>query len=510
MISTSIKLDGEAEFKKQLGDVNSNLRTLKSEMQLTTEEFKGQANSMEALTAKDEILRKEIEQQEEKVRALTRALEDASEVYADSPGKIDKYQQSLNRAKSELLGMQRELEDTERYLDEARKSSDKAASSIDGFGKAVNKADDGGGGGLKGFIGTLDDLKGVLAGGAVVAGLKGVADGILEVIDKTEESRRVMGTLETSSQAAGYTADQTAEAYTRLYGVLGDTQTTATTIANLQAIGLSQEDLMRMIDITAGAWSKYGDSIPIDGLAESILLASQQSEISGVLADAIEWAGGNVEMFTLRLEAANSAEERGNIILHDLANQGLAEAGQAWRENNDAIVQVNEAQARHEEAQARFAEKALPFKTTLLELAAGGWDVLADSIQTVVDLWNEAKSLFAKESELRKDGFFVSQEERMAAYGYEKYYTEDGLLRYREKTATTGMATSNVSEPTRLTADDISTAAAAAWYAAAGNRPETTYLGTTVVAVDGREIARAETEYRRSEDRSNPEVVSDS
>ena len=74
VISTSIKLDGEAEFKKQLSGVNGELRNLKSEMQLTTAQFKGQANTVEALTAKDELLRREIAQQQEKVKALEQAV----------------------------------------------------------------------------------------------------------------------------------------------------------------------------------------------------------------------------------------------------------------------------------------------------------------------------------------------------------------------------------------------------------------------------------------------------
>ena len=477
-------------------------------MQLTTEEFKGQANSMEALTAKDEILRKEIEQQEEKVRALTQALEDASEVYADSPGEIDKYQQSLNRAKEDLIKMQRELEDTDRYLDEARTSADKTAKSIDEFGREAKDAS--GRQGLESFVGSLGDLKGLITGGVIVGGITALTDSIIQLVDETEEYRRIMGTLDVSSEAAGYTAEQTAEAYSRLYGVLGDTQTTATTVANLQAIGFTQEDLIKMIDITSGAWAKYGDSIPIDGLAESILLASQQSEISGVLADVIEWAGGNVDMFAKRLESANTQEDRANVLLHDLANQGLAEAGQAWRDNNDAIVDTNEAQLKYEEAQAKLAEKLVPAKTAILELKAGAWDVLSGAIQTAMDLWNDAVELFSKEKELRKDGFFVSQEERMAAYGYEKYYTEDGLLRYREKTATSGMATSNVSEPT-LTASDIAAESASAWYAATRNKNETVQVNvTTKLDADGRTLAEVTQSYMQSLNKSNPEVVSDS
>ena len=88
-------------------------------------------------------------------------------------------------------------------------------------------------------------------------------------MEDTEEYRKIMGTLETSSQAAGYTAEQTAESYEYLYGVLGDHQQTATTISNLQAIGLAQDDLNTMLDAAIGA-------IPIRGarLSAPVLAAT--------------------------------------------------------------------------------------------------------------------------------------------------------------------------------------------------------------------------------------------
>ena len=95
VISTSIKLDGEAEFKKQLSGVNGELRNLKSEMQLTTAQFKGQANTVEALTAKDELLRREIAQQQEKVKALEQAVQDSAEAYGDADSRTDKYARAL-------------------------------------------------------------------------------------------------------------------------------------------------------------------------------------------------------------------------------------------------------------------------------------------------------------------------------------------------------------------------------------------------------------------------------
>lgn len=158
--------------------------------------------------------------------------------------------------------------------------------------------------------------------GVAVAGIQSVASAITEVVDASAEYRKVMGTLEVSSKAAGYSADETAQTYKRLYSVLGDTQTAATTTANLQAIGLSQQDLMLITDSAIGAWTRYGDSIPIDGLAEAINETIQAGTVTGTFADVLNWAGTSEDDFNAKLEAANSTSER--------ANHRAAGADQTW------------------------------------------------------------------------------------------------------------------------------------------------------------------------------------
>lgn len=505
VISTSIKLDGEAEFKRQLGEVNSNLRNMDSEMRLVTEQFKGQANSVEALGAKQKVLTGQIDQQTEKVRALEKAYRESKEVNGENSKATDGYQQSLNRAKAELMKMQRELDDTNRYMDEAKRSTDGAAKSIDEFGKAAKESDEGG---LAKMASSLGSLKGLLTGGVIATGLKGLADGISNLVEETEEYRKVMGALASSSEAAGYSTEETSEAYTRLYGILGDTQTTATTVANLQAIGLNQEVLMRLIDLTTGAWAKYGDSIPIDGLAESINETIRVGQVTGTFADVLNWAGTSEDEFNEKLAESITTTGRANIVLEEMADQGLADIAQGYRDAESATIDANEAQANYEKAQAELAEKLLPAKTALTELATMGWDVLSQSIQTAMTLWNEAAALFGKEKNLRKDGLLVDEKDRMAAYGYEAYYNEEGLLRYRKAEET--LAGTDVREQSVQPADLYGATAAAVnsqpWKTA--NPLDVTSVKTTI-NIDGRAVAEAVTPALRDVNKANPEVVSD-
>lgn len=385
-ITTRIALDGEKAFKDQMAQVNGELRNLKSEMTLVDATFKGQANTTEALTAKHKVLRGSVEQQRERVRALTQAVEDATQAYGDNDKRTDGYRQSLNRAKAELINLNRELEDNERYLDDARKSADGCAESIDEYGKAVRDADSN-----KDPLGNLmagfGNLKGLLAGGAVVGGIKAVGDAIVSVVEDTAEYRKIMGTLEISSERAGYSAQQTADIYRTLQGVLGDTQTAATTTANLQAIGLAQEDLITVTNAAIGAWATYGDSIPIDGLSESINETIQAGKVTGTFADVLNWAGTSEDDFNAKLEAANGTTERANIVLQELKSQGLDQAGKAWQDANEDVVALNKATERWDGAMAQLGETLTPAAAAIKSFGADAILWLADQIQAVFEWW---------------------------------------------------------------------------------------------------------------------------
>lgn len=417
-ITTRLAVEGEAEFKKSFQQAESNLKTMRSEMSLLDAEFKGQANSTEALTEKNKLLRKEQEQQIEKVKALEQAVQDAASAWGENDKRTDSYRQQLNKAKKDLIYMNDALEENEKYLDEAKNSADGCASSIDGFGREVKSAkkdldgfgdelDDAGdeledfgdsaasaGNGLGksgGFIEQLGNLKGLLTGGVIVAGAKAVGDAIIGVVEDTAEYRKIMGTLEVSSQKAGYSAEETAEAYKHLNGVLGDSQASATTIANLQAIGLEQSELMTVLNGVIGAWATYGDSIPIDGLAESINETIKAGQVTGTFADVLNWAGDILEDdFNAQLEAANSNVERAQLVMDVLAKQGLTDAGTAWREVNSDIVEYNEAQEEANQAMAELGERLTPVASALKTTFAGAVNLAIDAVEGLVKITKEA------------------------------------------------------------------------------------------------------------------------
>ena len=60
-------IEGEKEFKKALSEINQSFKVLRSEMNLVTSQFDKRDKSVGALTAQNQVLRKEIDAQKDKV-----------------------------------------------------------------------------------------------------------------------------------------------------------------------------------------------------------------------------------------------------------------------------------------------------------------------------------------------------------------------------------------------------------------------------------------------------------
>lgn len=73
-ISTRLAVEGEAQYKQAIASCNAELKTLKSDLALVESEFRSNANSMDALTAKGSALQSVYDKQLEKVTALEAAL----------------------------------------------------------------------------------------------------------------------------------------------------------------------------------------------------------------------------------------------------------------------------------------------------------------------------------------------------------------------------------------------------------------------------------------------------
>lgn len=235
-VSIRVAVEGYDEFKQKITEVNASANLLKSELAKVESEYRGNANSIEALEAKGQKLAELHTLQSQKIGLLKKALEEAKSIqkkYADSvaesgerisaaekrleelknitgdtskeqkelnkalkeyqeeQNKAQKYQEaaqrgvnnwqrSLNYAERDLNNLNGKIEDNAKYLDEAKKSVDGHATSIDEYGKKAKKSSD--------ITQTaIQTLAGALAAAGVAKAFNEIVDAIKECVSASIE-----------------------------------------------------------------------------------------------------------------------------------------------------------------------------------------------------------------------------------------------------------------------------------------------------------------------------------
>lgn len=250
-----VDTDAYQQLTQEIQNTNKELRDLKDQAKAVNDEFGNPAS-----TDQYDALQREIEA----TKLDLKALEDKAGDTARKINNID----------------EKPVEDVEQAAEGAAGALGKASKEASTFG---------------------DVLKADLA----VEGLNWLKD----TAEDTKEYRKSMASLQVSAEENGYTFEQTQEALKRLYGVLGDDQASKTALANLQAITPNVEKLNILIDGSIGGWARFGDSIPIDSLAEAYNEYVKTGEVTGALADLINWAANENERFGVQTRQATDAQK---------------------------------------------------------------------------------------------------------------------------------------------------------------------------------------------------------
>jgi methyl-accepting chemotaxis protein len=123
-ISTKIKLDGEAEYKQRISEINAALGTLDSKIKLLNTTYAGNENSIKGLTEINEVLNQKILTQRDKVEQLQEMLQKSAAAYGEADTTTQKYQQQLNNAEATLVKMEKTLAENTAKLQEAGGTAD--------------------------------------------------------------------------------------------------------------------------------------------------------------------------------------------------------------------------------------------------------------------------------------------------------------------------------------------------------------------------------------------------
>lgn len=361
-------------LKAGLAQANRLIRESESEFKAAAAGMDDWSSSQEGLEARIKHLNTACDLQRKKVDALQgeydRLIADGLDPTSAAAVKlrtdINKEKEALAKNENEIAKQTKALEElgdaAEEAADDVKKAGDAAEDAGDGFTIAKGAAAEFVGNGLT----------------AIVGACANAISSLFDLAESTKEYRTEMAKLESAFNSAGLGADLATKSYDTLYSVLGDTGKATEASMLLAQIAKDEQDLDKWNRILVGTFAQYGDAIPTEGLAEAISASSAMSSVQGVLADALEWQGINLDDVNAKLESLSTEEERAAYIQETLT--GLyGESADAYRENNAELIAANEAANNLEKAQAALGETIEPITTKITELKTQALQWLIDT-----------------------------------------------------------------------------------------------------------------------------------
>jgi methyl-accepting chemotaxis protein len=142
-INTKIKLDGEAEYKQAVKEINAALGNLDSKLKNLDETYKDSEGSVEGLTKKNEVLNQKILTQKEKIDELRKMVQSAGKSLGEHSAATQNYQKQLNNAETALLKMEKALRDNTKQLKDAGVETDNFSGGLEDLEEKTGSAEKG-------------------------------------------------------------------------------------------------------------------------------------------------------------------------------------------------------------------------------------------------------------------------------------------------------------------------------------------------------------------------------
>lgn len=255
-------------------------------------------------------------------------------------------QKNMQAVKKELQGISAE----------AKSTSDKFGTAMKGIAKATVIA--------------------ITAVTAVITAIVALGKSTLDFQKQTAQLNAAFG-------AMGKSAAEAADVYKNFYRFLGDSDTAVEASNLLIKLTQDEKNLTQWTKILQGVYATFPDSLPIEGLVESANETARVGVVTGNLADALNWAGANEDVFNEKLAQTTSLEEREALIRSTL-NGLYGRAAEIYEQNNQALLEYNESQANLQQASAALGATITPLLTYLNNLGAAIMTVLKPAFETVL------------------------------------------------------------------------------------------------------------------------------
>lgn len=219
--------------------------------------------------------------------------------------------------------------------------------------------------------------KGILAAGTTIGGAW------IAAIEGSREYRTEMGKLDTAFVTNGHSSDAAKKTYQDLQAVLGETDVSVEAANHLAVMTDNEKDLQTWTNICTGVFATFGDSLPIEGLTEAANETAKVGEVTGPLADALNWAGISEDEFNDKLAKCSNEQERQKLIMETL-NSTYKSASDQYKATNADVMAANRAQERLNGAMAELGRVGEPILTAVKNAAAGMVEIAVPKIESFI------------------------------------------------------------------------------------------------------------------------------
>jgi len=337
----TIVIDGDTKkLNSALEGVNKQSKNIQSELRAVDRLLKLDPTNTTLLEQRQKLLAEAVSNSKTKLDTLKEAEKQVQQQFKE--GKVGEEQ--YRAFQREVVKAEQDLSKFEQQLKDVNGAAKKLNIDIKDVG---------------------DKLKGV-GQGMSVGVTAPIVGGFAAVTQGTRELRMDMGKLEAAFTTAGFTAEQAKDVYFDFYGILGESDTAIEAVNHLAQMTTNQEDLAKWTTIATGVYATFGDSLPIEGLTEAANETAKVGQVTGPLADALNWAGISEDEFNKKLAACSSEQERQALITETLSGKYSA-AAEKYREVNAEVIKANEANARLSDSFAILGGTLEPILTPIIE-----------------------------------------------------------------------------------------------------------------------------------------------
>ena len=209
-INTRFTLSGEKEYKQAISEIGSGMNVLNSEMRKVQSAYAQNADSVEALSAKNDVLGRKISTQTEKIEYLRAALQQSAEKYGEADKRTMQWQTSLNNAEADLNNLNNQFDENKKKIEESSKEMGNLGDVVNGLTSKLGIQLPDSMKSSMNAMGSLDAQSLALAGGfAAVAAA--IVKAEKAMISMTKESAAFADNIITLSMQTGQSTQQLQE-----------------------------------------------------------------------------------------------------------------------------------------------------------------------------------------------------------------------------------------------------------------------------------------------------------